>query len=151
MLLVFLAIASVLIILAVWPGGECDEDLGICIGAIGIVALIACVIAIFCVWSGIKSGDVIDDRIAMYQEQNDKIETQIAECVSQYQQYESGVFKSVAPESAITLVSLYPELKSDSLVQAQIATYQTNNNTITRLRDDQIMLSVKRWWLYFGN
>ena len=151
MLLVFLGIAIVLIVLAIWIGVECDEDFGIFLGEIGVVALIANIIAICCVWSGIKSGDVIDDRIAMYQEQNTKIETQIAECVSQYQQYESGVFKSVAPESAITLVSLYPELKSDSLVQAQIATYQDNNATITRLRDDQIMLPVKRWWLYFGN
>lgn len=56
----------------------------------------------------------------------------------------------VAPESAVTMVSLYPELKSDSLVQAQIEVYTENNKTIRDLRDKQIKGNVYRWWLYFG-
>ena len=56
----------------------------------------------------------------------------------------------VAPESAVTMVSLYPELKSDSLVQAQIEVYAENNKIIKDLRDQQIKGNVYRWWLYFG-
>ena len=56
----------------------------------------------------------------------------------------------VSPESAVTMVSLYPELKSDSLVQAQIEVYVENNKTIKYLKDKQIKGDVYRWWLYFG-
>jgi len=93
---------------------------------------------------------VIDDRIAMYQEENAKIEQQIADIVEQYQKYETDIFMDVAPDTAVTLVALYPELKSDTLVQSQIEVYTENNNMIKFLRDQQIKGNVSRWWLYFG-
>lgn len=116
-------------------------------GAIGgIVALVAAIIL------GITTREliVIDDRIEMYQEENARIEQQIADVVEQYQKYESDIFMEVAPESAVSMVALYPELKSDSLVQAQIEVYVANNNMIKDLKDQQIKGDVYRWWLYFG-
>ena len=98
----------------------------------------------------VKSLSVIDDRIAMYEEENTRIEQQVADIVEQYQKYETDIFMEVAPESAVTMVSLYPELKSDSLVQSQIGIYTENNKTIKNLRDIQIKGNVYRWWLYFG-
>ena len=86
----------------------------------------------------------------MYEEQNAKIEAQISDVVEQYMDYESGVFTEVSSESAITLVSLYPELKADTLVASQIELYMTNNQKIIELREKQINGSVLRWWLYFG-
>ena len=151
MVLVFLVIAVVIMVIGFWIGLENDSEGWLGLGTVGFLGFVACIIAIFCLWSSITKGSVIDERIEMYQEQNQKIETQIAECVSQYQAYESGVFKAVAPESAITLVALYPDLKADALVQTQIETYTSNNNTIRDLKDQQIMLSVKKHWLYFGN
>ena len=56
----------------------------------------------------------------------------------------------VTPDTAVTLVALYPELKSDTLVQSQIEVYTENNNMIKFLRDQQIKGNVSRWWLYFG-
>lgn len=116
-------------------------------GAIGgIVALVAAIIL------GITTREliVIDDRIEMYQEENARIEQQIADVVEQYQKYETDIFMEVAPESAVSMVALYPELKSDSLVQAQIEVYVANNNMIKDLKDQQIKGDVYRWWLYFG-
>lgn len=92
----------------------------------------------------------IDKRIEMYQEENNRIETQIAECVTQYQQYESGIFVETAPDSAITLVALYPELKADQLVSKQIEVYIENNNKIKELKEQSINGDVTRWWAYFG-
>ena len=124
-----------------------DSDIffgiGIIVGFFALVALIA-------VGANVKSLSVIDDRIAMYEEENTRIEQQIADVVEQYQKYETDIFREVAPESAVTMVSLYPELKSDSLVQAQIEVYTENNKTIRDLRDKQIKGNVYRWWLYFG-
>ena len=117
--------------------------LGVALGFVSFIAIIAFGI-------NVKSLSVIDDRIAMYEEENDRIEQQVADVVEQYQKYETDIFMEVAPESAVTMVSLYPELKSDSLVQSQIEVYTENNKTIRKLKDKQIKGNVYRWWLYFG-
>lgn len=112
----------------------------------GIVSFIAMVILLI----NASYLVTIDKRIEMYQEENTKIETQIAECVTQYQQYESGIFVETAPDSAITLVALYPELKADTLVSKQIEVYIENNNKIKELKEQSINGDVTRWWAYFG-
>lgn len=86
----------------------------------------------------------------MYEEENTGIEQQITDVVKQYQEYESGIFKDIAPESAITLVTLCPELKSDTLVQSQIEVYIENNKEIKELKNMTVNASFYRWWLYFG-
>lgn len=87
----------------------------------------------------------IDKKIDMYEEENTKIEQQIADVVTQYQEYEAGIFTEVTPESAMTLVALYPELKSDTLVQSQIEVYADNNKQIKELKCKAINTSVIRW------
>ncbi len=111
-----------------------------------MVTLIATIVLLINV-SGLK---VIDNKIAMYTEENAIIETQIAETVKQYQEYEKEVFTEVSPESSITLVALYPELKADTLVQKQIEIYVANNEKIKELKEQKISGSVMKWWLYFG-
>lgn len=92
----------------------------------------------------------IEKKIAMYEEENTKIEQQIADVVTRYQEYEAGIFTEVAPDSAMTLVAIYPELKSDTLVQSQIEVYADNTKQIKELKCKAINTSVIRWWLYFG-
>lgn len=113
---------------------------------IGIFSLIALVISAVTV----SELSVIDDRIAMYQEENTKIEEQVATAVQGFQDHESKVFEEASAESAITLVSLYPELKSDTLVQSQIEIYVENNEKIKELKEQKINGDLYRWWLYFG-
>lgn len=98
----------------------------------------------------VTEASVLDARIAMYADENERIEQQVAEIVRQYQQYESAIFTEVNPENAITLVALYPDLKSDSLVQSQIELYTENNRAIRGLKDKDIKANTLRWWLYFG-
>ena len=127
-----------------------DSDICFGISGIGMVVGFFALVGLMVVGVNVKSLSVIDDRIVMYEEENARIEQQIADVVEQYQKYETDIFREVAPESAVTMVSLYPELKSDSLVQAQIEVYTENNKTIRDLRDKQIKGNVYRWWLYFG-
>ena len=127
-----------------------DSDICFGISGIGMVVGFFALVGLIIVGVNVKSLSVIDDRIVMYEEENTRIEQQIADVVEQYQKYETDIFREVAPESAVTMVSLYPELKSDSLVQAQIEVYTENNKTIRDLRDKQIKGNVYRWWLYFG-
>lgn len=116
-------------------------SIGACISIIGSLVLIGDVVNL----------RVLDNQIAMYQEENEKIEDQIGAMVMQYQEYETEIFTDIKPESSITLVSLYPELKSDTLVQEQIKIHTANNQKIKELKEKKINGSVYRWWLYFGN
>lgn len=128
---------------------DCEfSGVGCCvIGAIGFIVALLFLIGLCINVSELK---VIDDKIAMYQEENAKIEAQISEAVKQYQQYEHDIFTEVTPDSAMTLVALYPELKADALVQKQIEVYIANNEKIKELKENKINGSVYRWWLYFG-
>lgn len=144
--------ASMLLGIAMWiiydktnAGEWCEVS-----GGIGFLFSIIAFITIIILGIHVKSISVIDYRIEMYEEENARIEQQIADVVEEYQKYETDIFMEVAPESAVTMVSLYPELKSDSLVQAQIEVYVENNKTIKYLKDKQINGDVYRWWLYFG-
>lgn len=128
----------------------CSEEAGVALSVFGGFLFVVALIATISLGIDVKQLSVIDDRIEMYQEENTRIEQQIADVVEQYQKYETDIFMEVAPESAVSMVALYPELKSDSLVQAQIEVYVANNNMIKDLKDQQIKGDVYRWWLYFG-
>lgn len=113
------------------------------IGIVDVVLIISCLVAV------VKS-PIIDDKIAMYTEENAKIEESIDALVSNYMEYESETFIELQNDDAMTVVSLYPELKSDELVMAQINTYQANNAKIKELKESKINLRGYKWWLYFG-
>lgn len=91
-----------------------------------------------------------EDKIAMYQEENNKIEKKIELTVKQYMDFEKGTYKELNVDSYINLVSLYPDLKSDKLIKEQIETYQYNSEIIIRLKEDKIDRKTYKWWLYFG-
>lgn len=151
MVLVILAVCIGMVVIgAVCAEKRYNEAPGVAMvsfgGIVGIVALVATVF----LCCEVSSDARIDDKIAMYTEENAVIEQQIAECVERYQEYEQGVFEKVSPTDAVAFVTLYPELKSDTLVQAQIETYVENNNKIKQLKEKKIDAAVRKWWLYFG-
>lgn len=123
-----------------------DEDFA------GFFLVCFCVLLVIGMFLGISvsNGKTIDEKIVMYQEENNKIEKQIDTLVSNYMNYESDTYEKIKSESSITLVSMYPELKSDKLVEEQISVYEENNKKIREFKEDKINLKVKKWWLYFG-
>lgn len=149
-ILLFVVCIAVLILGVV--GLECWDwdDFGCGIGALGAIGCLGCIVVAIVLSFQISKLTVIDARIQMYTEENTKIEEQIAAVVAQYQKYEHDIITEVAPDSSVTLVSLYPDLKSDTLVRSQIEVYLNNNEKIKQLKDDAIHASVYRWWLYFG-
>ena len=96
------------------------------------------------------SGRTLPEKIAMYEEENKKIEEDIAIMVKEYMQYEGDTFKDVTSESAITLVNLYPELKSSELVTQQISIHTENSKKIKELKEDLIEAKNAKYLLYFG-
>lgn len=150
MIIVIFAICVGVIFLGTWLY-NCVEEIagGVTIGC-GVLGSIISFIALVVLLVNVSGLKAIDPKIEMYQTENANIEKQIADCVEQYQQHEIEVFTEVAPDSAITLVSLYPELKSDALVKKQIEIYVANNQKIKELKEQKIMGNIIRWWAYFG-
>ena len=116
-------------------------------------ALIVAGILVVCVVFNlitVISGRTLPEKIAMYEEENKKIEEDIAIMVKEYMQYEGDTFKDVTSESAITLVNLYPELKSSELVTQQITIHTENNKKIKELKESLIEAKNAKYLLYFG-
>lgn len=126
------------------------EIMGSIIISIGVVGLLAVILALGIVTSEYISNRNIDDKIAMYQEENKKIEEKIEVTVKQYMDFEKDTYKNLKVDTYINLVSLYPELKSDTLIKEQIKTYQKNNDKIKDLKLAKIDQKARKWWLFFG-
>ena len=91
---------------------------------------------------------VIEQKIIVYQGENKKIEEEIHTIVENYKDYESDIFDKNT--SVSTIVNLYPELKSDSLVKQQIDIYQKNNEQIKKLKVSLLEAKKAKFMLYFG-
>lgn len=152
MVLVILGVCVALIFIgcAINEHSYDGSEAGAAISVIGFIGGIIALVATICIGAQVLTDSKLDSKIAMYTEENAVIEQQIADCVERYQEYEQGVFEKVSPTDAVAVVTLYPELKSDTLVQAQIETYVENNNKIKQLKERKIDASVRKWWLYFG-
>lgn len=117
-------------------------------GAVGLGFLdVIVVISIIILFA---KGITAKPKIEMYQEENKKIEEQVDVLVKQYMEYEGKTLTEFKSESSITLVSLYPELKSDALISKQIEVYIANNNKIKELKEYEIEMKIGKWLLYFG-
>ena len=65
-------------------------------------------------------------------------------------QEEKIMIKTANKESLITLVQLYPDLKSNDLVKKQMDIYVNNNKKIKKLKTKKLNISKTKWWLYLG-
>lgn len=145
MFILLFVIAAALIVLAVL-NEDLAEGFGILGGLIGFIALIG----IFFNIGFLIQGRTLDDKIAMYEQENAAIEQSVDVLVKDYYKHESDTYSSLKPENAVLFASAYPELQSNELATKQLEIYVDNNNKIKELKEDQINLSKNRFWLYFG-
>lgn len=145
MFILLFVIAVALIVAAVlWE--DFADSFGILGGLIGFIALIG----IFVNIGYLVHGRTLDDKIAMYEQENAAIEQSVDVLVKDYYKHESDTYSSLKPENAVLFASAYPELQSNELATKQLEIYVDNNNKIKELKEDQINLSRNRFWLYFG-
>lgn len=117
---------------------------------LAIVTIVATTIIFVLSLCFISDGITAKEKIKMYQEENTKIEEQIDILVKQYMNYEKSTFKEFSKEDSMTLISLFPELKSDELIQRQINVYVENNRKIKESKEKEIDFKLGKWLLYFG-
>lgn len=126
------------------------EFLGVAVVFLGLFLLIASVLGIAFTTYDVANGKTVAPRLEMYQKENENIEKEINTLVVNFMEHESETFDKAKGEDSMALISLYPELKSDELVKEQIKLHSENKKTITKLKEEQINLTVAKWWLYFG-
>lgn len=116
---------------------------------IGTTIVIISFIAVLIVGSIYSNHMIIDDKIELYQTENSTIENNIADIVESYKDYEQNTFEKCKTNPTIAL-EIYPELKSNELVNKQIEVYVKNNKKIKKLKEEKLDYKVLAWWLYFG-
>ena len=145
MFILLFVIAVALIVL-----GVLLDDFAECFVGIGSIVCIIALVGIFINVDYLIRGRTLDDKIAMYEQENAAIEQSVDVLVKDYYRHESDTYSSLTPENAVLFASAYPELQSNELATKQLEIYVENNNKIKGLKEDQINLSKSRFWLYFG-
>ena len=127
-----------------------DNDTGEVFSGFGFFISVVALIGIIINIGILINGRTLDDKIAMYEQENAEIEQSVDVFVKDYYRHESDTYSSLTPENAVLFASAYPELQSNELATKQLEIYVDNNNKIKELKEDQINLSRNRFWLYFG-
>ena len=143
---IFLVLCVVFYFITEHTDSEGSAVVCVITGIGAIILLVIVIIALF----GAAEGITISREIEMYEEENERIEQQLEKTISNYMQYEATTFKELKDTDVVSLVSLYPELQSDKLVQSQIDLYISNNQKVKELKEKQIAVSKCKFYLYFG-
>ena len=92
----------------------------------------------------------VDQKIKMYETQNQQLERKIDVTVKSYMNHEKDTYKEFKAGDGMALITTYPELRSNELVKEQMNTYQSNNRKIAKLKEKEIDCNVTKWRVYFG-
>lgn len=100
--------------------------------------------------SNLYENQGVDQKIKMYETQNQQLERKIDVAVKSYMNHEKDTYKEFKAGDGMALITTYPELRSNELVKEQMNTYQSNNRKIAKLKEKEIDCNVTKWWVYFG-
>ena len=144
MLYILLLIGIVLLICAC---SKKDEGLFILSFILGFPTLVATLIA-----GGIYNYDssTINNRLAVLEEQNTTVLTQVEPLVQQALNYESSTYKDLKLDvnKLIIFAQMYPELKANSFLNKQIDIIFANQQEIKQLKLDKASLNAYHFWLW---
>ena len=144
MLYILLVIGIMIII---W-GDFRDDDGIIVLGFIvGFPTLAALLIA-----GGIYNYDsyTINSRLAVLEEQNTTVLTQVEPIIQQALNYESSTYKDLKLDvnKLIIFAQMYPELKANDFLRMQIDIILANQEEIKQLKLDKASLNAYHFWLW---
>ena len=93
----------------------------------------------------------VEQKIALYSEENARIEEKIKATIELYMEHEKETYTELVKDADLTtLLIAYPELNSNELVKTEIDIYIRNNKEIKWLKEKEIDKNIYAWWLYFG-
>ena len=117
---------------------------------IGIVSNIAIVIGIFSVLASYNSTKTTAvEKIKVLEERNKEVLSQIEPVVNKYLEYESSTLKSLKLNTTtVVALSMYPELKGNTMLQEQLNIIKANQREITELKLDVAGLKSYKMWIF---
>lgn len=135
------------IVITIW-GGCRNEDGIIYLGfIIGFPTLLAMIMA-----GGIYNYDssTIDSRLAVLEEQNTTVLTQVEPLVQQALNYESSTYTDLKLDvnKLIIFAQMYPKLKANDFLRMQIDLILCNQQEIKQLKLDKASLNAYHFWLW---
>jgi hypothetical protein len=144
MLYILLVIGLILFII----GMTTYEDVLSVLGA-GIFVVFLTVTAIA---AGVYNYDksTIDNRLAILEEQNTIVLSQIEPLVQHALDYESNTYKDFKLDASkiVAFTQLYPDLKANSFLNKQIDIILVNQEEIKQLKLDKASLNAYHFWLW---
>ena len=92
----------------------------------------------------------INNRLAVLEEQNQLVLSQIEPLVQQALEYESNTYKDFKLDAAkvIAFTQLYPDLKANNFLNKQIDIILANQEEIKQLKLDKASLNAYHFWLW---
>ena len=145
---VFIVILGIGIIIS--QKADWYPEVGVIISVLSAICAVGLLVTICIFAPKVAKENIFDEKIAMYEEENQKIEQEIDRIVQEYLKHEKDTYTDLkAEESPITLITLFPEIKADELVQRQIRIYVANREEIKKLKEEKIDLEIWKWVLYF--
>lgn len=92
----------------------------------------------------------INSRLAVLEEQNTTVLTQVEPLVQQALNYESNTYKDLKLDvnKLIIFAQMYPELKANDFLRMQIDIILCNQQEIKQLKLDKATLNAYHFWLW---
>lgn len=125
-----------------------DGESSAIFAAIGVVFLLILGIVFLTLNSSVKNERVFENQIIMYEEENQKIETELNAIVNAYILVENDLYKDFKNDKA--LIQLIPELKSNILVIQYMETLKENSTEIKKLKTKKIEVQRNYYWVYWS-
>lgn len=144
MLYILLVIGLILLIIGLVK----DEELS---GGSGLVISMAAAGAILMAAGTYNyRASTIDSRLAVLEEQNTTVLTQVEPLVQQALNYESSTYKDLKLDvnKLIIFAQMYPNLKANDFLRMQIDIILCNQQEIKQLKLDKATLNAYHFWLW---
>lgn len=149
MLILLFVLSAIILIIGCWLeyrnlDGEGGIYLGL--GGMGISIIITLFILLFLYPYN------IEEKIQLHEQENEKIEIKLKNTVREYMNYEQKTYKEYVLDDLdiVAFTAMFPDLKSNELIQQELDLYMNNYYDIIRLKEKKINRSKYKKWLYFG-
>ena len=144
MLYILLVIGITIII---WGGFR--DDVGIIV--LGFIVGFP-TLAVLLIAGGVYNYDssTINNKLAVLEEQNTTVLTQVEPIIQQALNYESSTYKDLKLDvnKLIIFAQMYPNLKANDFLRMQIDIILCNQQEIKKLKLDQASLNAYHFWLW---
>lgn len=151
MLWILLAIFVVLIVIGTVMHNNYDDvaPVYLGIGWVGAIIVLVALLIVLGVHNSTKN--TAANKIAVLEQNNEEVMTAVKPIIEKYLDYETESYKNLKIGSnTIVSLALYPELRGDGFLMAQLKIVISNNMEIKQLKLKQASLASYYFWIFRG-